>query len=215
MELTRMNANDGDPFNLLTADTAISVECEGIDYVFAAHVVGRLKQWLVITRDPAMDAFDDQIKAGCRLEIRFPCRGRSCRLVAYLKRQVSGGAKALVIDRPGTVEIIERRRQPRRDCHLGAVMEVRRRAEVTIININAKGCRLRMPCETGAQPILREKERVSLAIRVPGQARTVPMEGEVRNLVCTRDQVEAGILFERSSGGLADIFASLDDKGGK
>ena len=62
-----MHSNDGDSFNLLAADTAISVECEGIDYVFAAQVVGRLKQWLVITRDPAMDAFDDQINPGCRL----------------------------------------------------------------------------------------------------------------------------------------------------
>ncbi len=39
--------------------------------------------------------------------------------------------------------------------------------------------------------------------------------GEIRNLVCTRDHVEAGILFEGSTSGLADIFASLDDKEGK
>ena len=210
-----MHSNDGDPFNLLAADTAITVGCEGIDYVFAAQVVGRLKQWLVITRDPAMDAFDDQIKPGCRLEIRFLHKGRSCRMEAYVKRMVSGRAKALVIDRPGTVETIERRLQPRRDCRLGAIMEIRRRAEVTIININAKGCRLRMPCGTGEPPTLREQERVSLEIRMPGQGRAVPMVGEIRNLVCTRDHVEAGILFEGSSSGLADIFASLDGKEGK
>lgn len=207
-----MKTSDGNPFNILAADTAISFECEGIDYVFASHVVGRLKQWLVITRDPAMEAFEDQIKPGCRLDVRFIHQGRSCRMEAYLKRMISGGAKPLVIDRPGAVETIERRQHPRHDCHLGARMEIRRQAEVTIVNINAKGCRLRIPWGDGGQVLLREQDRVSLEIRLPGEGRIVPMTGEIRNLVQKPEHVEAGILFEASSSGLADILASLDER---
>lgn len=56
---------------------------------------------------------------------------------------------------------------------------------------------------------------MSLEIRMPGQGRAVPMVGKIRNRVCTRDHVEAGILFKGFSSGLAGIFASLDDRGGK
>ena len=63
--------------------------------------------------------------------------------------------------------------------------------------------------------MLREQDRVSLEIRLPGEGRMVPMTGEIRNLVGTPEHVEAGILFENSSSGLTDILASLDDKGGK
>jgi len=204
-----MNANDGDLFDFLAPDTAISVECDGIDYVFSSRVVGRLKQWLVITYDPAMEGFHDQIKPGSRLEIRFLRHGTYNRMEVFLKRMVSGGAKALVIDRPSKVEMIERRLQPRRDCDLKALMEVRRQAEVTIININAKGCRLRMPCGTGDQPMMRKQDRVLLAITLPGEGRKVSMTGEIRNLVGTREHVEAGILFDGSSSELTGILKSI------
>jgi len=212
VELTPLKPNDTDSFDVLLDGTAISLECGGIDYVFETRVVGRLKQWLVITHDPAMDAFDDQIKPGCRLEIRFLHRGTYCRLEAFLKRMVSGGAKVLVIDRPSKVEIIERRLQPRRACHLSAFMEIRRRAEVTVVNINAKGCRLRMPCEMGDQPMMREQDRVFLEICLAGEERKVLMMGEIRNLTCTREHVEAGILFDGSSNEVAGILQSIDDQ---
>ena len=199
-----------DPFDYLPAEAALSVEFEGVDYVFAKQVVGRLKQWLVLTQDPAMMTFGDRIKPGCRMTLRFVHRGTYYSMKAMLKRVVSGDAKAVVIEKPGPVQRVERRAQPRRDCRLSADLELRRKARATVVNINAKGCRIRIPADSDSPPIVEEGDRVHLHVWLPGSNRKVLIIGEVRNRAHDREHFEAGILFEKAPSDLATILASLD-----
>ena len=210
-----MITDPSSPFDFIADDLTLSIAFERIDFVFSSRVIGKLEEWLVIAKDPALETFEDQIQPGDRLVLRFLSEGRYCQVGVVLKRLLSDGTDALVIAQPGVVEQIERRREPRWRCDFSARMEVRHQADVVITNINTKGCRLRWTENPNDPPRLFEGDQVHLDATIPGFGATVPIIGEIRNLVATDDRREAGILFGAPVPELSTIIETLKKRPNK
>ena len=201
-----MVSNNDSTFDFIMEGEMLSIEFKGVDYIFPSRVIGKLDHWLVVAKDPALETFSDQIRPGSRLTMRFVSGGSYCQTDAHLKRILADDTAALVIERPGRIERIERRTQPRWACHFSARMELRRETEVVITNINAKGCRLRWPEVPDERSSVFEGDRVHLEASIPGCPRPVLIRGEVRNLSSSDGYVEAGILFDGPPRELPEII---------
>lgn len=180
----------------IPAGTPLMVDVGGVDYTFSSRFVGCRDNWLVIDYDPAMEAFDDMIHPGSVLGVRFHIGGVYLRFDAVLNRIILDRAKAVVLERPGAVRNIERRSLPRIPCDLPADMEVRKSLDVSVLNINHKGCRVRCPVGKGSPPAVESGDRIRLRIRFPGQKRGIFVEGEVRNATAGESGLEVGIRFD-------------------
>ena len=175
--------------------TPIKIKTDLVDYIFASKVIGMHRQWLIVDYDEAMDAFSENIKPGTIFRVRFYREGRYYQFTSKLKRIVSGPEPALILGQPGPLKDLERRRSPRIPCDLPGNMEVKRHIQIDIININARGCRVRFPIGSGSEHDFRKGDRIKLRIKIPERHTGYIVEGDLRQWQILEDRVEAGILF--------------------
>lgn len=199
------------PVLFVPINTPLRVEVEGTDYPFSCKLVRKTGMSMLISRDPAMEAFEDMVKQGAPLTIKFHRETVFYRFSAILEYIPAEPDQLLEIGKLGRVENIERRSAFRIPCDLAANLEVKRNLDVSVTDINKKGCRVRFPVpadpESGTP--IRKTDRVRIRIRIPGKTKAVLVEGEVRNLVSSKEGMEAGILFDRFPQELRPYFASL------
>jgi hypothetical protein len=91
-------------------------------------------------------------------------------------------------------------------------MEVKRHIQIAVININAKGCRVRFPIDSGSQHDFRKGDRVKLRIKIPERHTGFIVEGDLRQWQISEDYVEAGILFCDSPNALKTYIEQLEKR---
>ena len=192
--------------------TPIKLKTDLVDYIFASKVMGMYRQWLIVDYDEAMDAFGESMKPGSIFWVQFYREGRYYQFRSKLKRIVSFPKPVLILAQPGPLEDIERRQLTRITCDLPGNMEVKRHIQIAVININAKGCRVRFPIDSGSQHDFRKGDRVKLRIKIPERHTGFIVEGDLRQWQISEDYVEAGILFCDSPNALKTYIEQLEKR---
>lgn len=190
--------------------TPIKLKLDSVDYIFASQVMGMHRQWLIVEYDDAMDAFVDAIQPGIVFRVRFYREGRYYQFTAMLKRIVTAPKPVLILGQPGPLENIERRELPRIRCDLPGNMEVKRHIRIAVININAKGCRVRFSKDSESEHDFRKGDRVKLRIKIPERHTGFIVEGDLRAWQISSDSVEAGIRFHAPPDALKRFVAQLE-----
>jgi c-di-GMP-binding flagellar brake protein YcgR len=178
-----------------------------------SRLVGMESGAYLIARLPETDGFQDDLRPGMEVKVRFECSGNLYGFESTIIDFYSRSLPLLILTYPKAVDRHELRTHPRVDCFFPATARMEASEfQGSVTDISLGGCRYvsRQMTEEDIQRLALEKKLV-VYIKFPGDQLSQAVKGQVRSVRHDGEKAILGLQFEDPGPDLVEKLSDFID----